>query len=85
MGFPLWLPGRDQVSSDAVVVRQLEIHSKKYMKTSCLASLRGKQSDWRQKGDLEAELRWFLLWDDETVPRSALVSALCALQPAQFF
>ena len=38
-----------------------EIVSKKYMKTSCLASLRGKQSASGQKGDLEAELKWFIL------------------------
>lgn len=61
VGFLLWLPGRDQVSSDAVVMWQLEILSKKYMKISCLDSFRGKQSDWGQKGDLEAERRWFLL------------------------
>jgi len=38
-----------------------EIVSKKYMKTSCLASLGGKQSASGQKGDLEAELKWFIL------------------------
>lgn len=85
VGFPLLLPGRGQVSSDVVVTGQLEIHSKKCMKTFCLASLTGKQSDWGQKGDLEAELRWFLLWVDKTVPRSALISALRVLQPSRFF
>lgn len=40
VGIPLWLPGRNQLSSDAVVMGQLEILSKKYIKTYCLASLR---------------------------------------------
>lgn len=40
VGFPLWLPGRNQLSSAAAVMVQLEILSKKYIKTYCLASLR---------------------------------------------
>lgn len=65
VGFPLWLPGRNQLSSAAAVMGQLEILSKKYIKTYCLASLR--ETEWvgtekapRSRAQMISSVRW---WD----------------------